>query len=61
MSAPDEKVNRFSGDARPKVYGMCTHCGAVEVELNTVTGIRDLSELGESPTYSTGFGCEVCS
>ena len=43
------------------VYGMCTACGAVEVELNRATGTRDLSGMGESAKYPTGYGCEVCS
>ena len=42
-------------------YGMCTHCGAVEVLLNSVTGHRDLSHMGESSRYPTGHGCEVCA
>ena len=48
-------------EAPSPVYGMCTACGAVEVELNRVTGTRDLSGMGESPRYPTGYGCEVCS
>lgn len=44
----------------PPVYGMCTNCGAVEVALNKATGSRDLSYMGESPSYPTGYGCEVC-
>ncbi|WP_370246926.1 hypothetical protein [Nocardioides sp.] len=43
------------------VYGMCTACGSVEVALNKQTGTRDLSGIGESPEYPTGYGCEVCS
>jgi hypothetical protein len=43
------------------VYGMCTACGSVEVELNQATGTRDLSGVGESPRYPTGYGCEVCA
>lgn len=42
------------------VYGTCTHCGAVEVALTNATGTRDLSAIGESPTYPTGYGCELC-
>ena len=42
-------------------YGMCTGCGSVEVALNRVTGYRDLSSMGESSRYPTGYGCEVCS
>lgn len=41
--------------------GMCTACGSVEVELNQATGERDLSAIGESDRYPTGYGCEVCS
>lgn len=42
-------------------YGQCTACGSVEVALNTATGTRDLSAIGESDAYPTGYGCEVCS
>ena len=49
-------------DARiRKVTGKCTACGAVEVVLDNVTGTTDLSGIGESATYPTGYGCEVCS
>lgn len=41
--------------------GMCTGCGSVEVSLNKATGTHDLSSMGESATYPTGYGCEVCS
>lgn len=44
-----------------ETYGMCTACGSVEVQLVTVTGARDLSDVGESASYPTGYGCEVCS
>jgi hypothetical protein len=43
------------------VYGMCIHCGAVEVKLVKATGTRDLSGIGESAAYPVGFGCEVCA
>ena len=42
-------------------YGMCTACGSVEVALDVVTGVWDLSGIGESSEYLTGYGCEVCS
>lgn len=42
------------------VCGQCLHCGAVEVELTPATGTRDLSSIGESASYPTGHGCEVC-
>lgn len=42
-------------------YGMCTACGAIETALNKVTGYRDLSHMGESDRYPTGYGCELCS
>jgi hypothetical protein len=42
-------------------YGMCTACGSVEVAPDVVTGVRDLSGIGESPECPTGYGCEVCS
>lgn len=41
--------------------GMCLSCGAVEVQLNRVTGTRDLSSMGEHAEYPVGYGCEVCS
>lgn len=45
-----------------RVYGMCTHCGAVEVRLILpISGYRDFSDIGESANYPTGYGCEVCS
>lgn len=40
---------------------MCTACGSVEVALNKATGTRDLSSIGESAEYPTGYGCEVCA
>lgn len=43
------------------VYGLCTACRSVEVRLNNATGTRDLSNIGESASYPTGYGCEVCS
>ena len=43
------------------VYGMCTACGSVEVELVAATGRRNLSSIGESDAYPTGYGCEACS
>lgn len=42
-------------------FGMCTGCGSVEVRLNEATGTRDLSGMGESSRYPTGYGCETCS
>ena len=42
-------------------YGLCTACGAVEVELVKANGARDLSHTGESSTYPTGYGCECCA
>lgn len=42
-------------------FGMCTGCGAAEVALNEPTGTRDLSSIGESANYPTGYGCEVCA
>lgn len=44
-----------------KTYGMCLACRSVEVALNSVTGTRDLSDMGESDSYPVGFGCEVCA
>ncbi|MDR6861955.1 hypothetical protein [Phycicoccus sp. 3266] len=45
---------------RPATYGLCTHCGSVEVRLVNPTGTRDLSSIGEAADYPTGYGCEVC-
>lgn len=45
----------------PKVYGLCTSCRSVEVELVQVIGFRDLSYMGESDRYPVGYGCEVCA
>lgn len=42
------------------IYGMCIHCGAVEVKLNQLLGYKDLSDIGESNRYPYGNGCEVC-
>lgn len=39
------------------VYGICTHCRAVEVELNHATGVRTV----EGTEYPVGYGCEVCA
>jgi hypothetical protein len=49
-------------DAQPPTptYGQCTHCGALEVALNSVTHYRDLSAIGESSRYPSGYGCELC-
>jgi hypothetical protein len=55
-----EHVQRGLEEA-PITYGWCTACHSGEVALNKVTGTRDLSHLGESPNYPTGYGCEVCS
>lgn len=41
-------------------FGLCTSCGSVEVALDHPTGTRDLSGIGESASYPTGYGCEVC-
>ena len=54
-------LDESEGDKPAPTYGMCTACGAVEVELNKATGTRDLSYMGESPCYPTGYGCEVCA
>lgn len=63
-----ERVNRMihkADDARYRaehrtVAGKCTACGSVEVLLDAVAGTTDLSSIGESATYPTGYGCEVC-
>lgn len=45
----------------PITYGLCLHCHAIEVALVKATGTRDYSSIGESDTYPTGYGCELCS
>ncbi len=43
-------------------YGMCLHCGSVEVALiEGVAGYRDLSDIGEHERYPVGWICEVCA
>jgi hypothetical protein len=44
-----------------EVYGMCTACGSVETALVEATGTRDLSSIGESADYPTGYGCGLCA
>lgn len=44
-----------------QTWGMCTACGAIEALLVEVTGVRDLSAIGEHHAYPTGYGCEFCS
>ena len=46
---------------REPTYGYCTACRSVEVNLAQVTGYRDMSSIGESDRYPTGYGCELCS
>lgn len=41
-------------------YGQCMGCGSIEVRLNNVVGIRDLSAIGESSAYPVGTSCELC-
>lgn len=48
-------------ETKQPVYGLCTACRSVEVSLDTATGTRDLSGIGESAAYPTGYGCELCS
>lgn len=43
-----------------KVYGFCTACGSVEVELNNATHHVFLGGLDEEHKYPAGYGCEVC-
>lgn len=43
------------------IYGHCTACWSIEVALNEATGTRDLSSIGESDAYPTGYGCELCA
>lgn len=52
---------KSDADADLMIGGMCTACGSVEVILHEVTGMRDLSDIGESAEYPTGEGCEVCA
>ncbi|QYC54827.1 hypothetical protein SEA_ZIZZLE_41 [Mycobacterium phage Zizzle] len=35
--------------------------GSIEVALTQPTGSRNLSHIGESTTYPTGHGCEMCN
>lgn len=42
----------------PSMVGKCTHCGAVEVELD---GVQFRKSIAGHPAYPHGFGCEVCS
>lgn len=46
---------------RLPTYGMCLSCSSVDVALIRATGVRDLSHIGEHPSYPTGYGCEVCA
>ncbi len=48
-------------DESPITYGMCLSCRSIEVALNKVIGTRDFSDIGESPVYPVGYGCEVCA
>ena len=48
-------------NAEVRVYGMCAACGSVEVALDSPTGTRDFSMIGEPAEYPVGYGCEVCS
>ena len=48
-------------DESPITYGMCLSCRSIEVALNQVIGTRDFSNIGESPVYPVGYGCEVCA
>lgn len=41
--------------------GHCLACGALEVRLTgKVLRRMDLSSIGESAAYPTGYGCELC-
>lgn len=51
----------LKADPAKHVYGQCRACGAVEVALVAPSGTRDLSDIGESEEYPTGYGCELCS
>lgn len=42
------------------VYGMCRACRCVWVRLHTADGTVNLSHMGKSAAYPTGYGCEVC-
>lgn len=41
-------------------YGQCLSCRSIEVRLNNVLRVIDLSYMGESPLYPQGYGCELC-
>lgn len=43
------------------VHGKCRACGAVETRLDHPDGTVDLSDIGESATYPSDYGCELCS
>lgn len=43
------------------IYGQCTGCGAIETNLVSVTGTKDLTAIGEHPAYPFGHGCELCA
>lgn len=58
LCARDDAVYREQITSR---IGACTACGGIEVLLDSITGYRDLSHMGESAAYPTGYGCEVCS
>jgi hypothetical protein len=49
------------GGQKLPLYGQCTYCGAIEVELKSYSGTKDYSAIGESSRYPIGFGCELCS
>lgn len=51
---------RAAGKKMP-LWGRCTACGAIEVELKSFTGTVDYSAIGESAQYPIGYGCELCS
>lgn len=57
---PSSSRDDLRDDLEP-TFGQCTACGSVEVALVHPTGTRDLTDIGESPTYPTGHGCEVCA
>lgn len=50
----------MKGD-RSVIYGQCTACGSIEVELDSIKGYRDFSDIGESDCYPVGYGCEACA
>ena len=63
MGLPDGWITDVPGITRNEALKACGN-GVVPQQaaaaLRLMTGIRDLSGIGESTEYPTGYGCEVC-